>query len=74
MEHVPSQFKSSKNPAGVGPYFGVTKDDGLGKKLQVMWCDQQKMDIDQVLSWQCPPINKKKSIRVKDKSGKPLNI
>ena len=68
MEHDPGEFKSSENPKGVGPYFGVTKDDGMdpSHKLYVRWCDKQTLQIEQIASWVCPPVNEKAALRVKD--------
>ena len=73
MEHEPSEFKSTENPFGVGPCFGITQGDGLdhSNQLDVIWCDKKQMDIAQILAWLCPPVNKDKPVRVRDPdSGK----
>ena len=77
MEHSPDEFKTPENPIGVGPYFGVTCDDGLDcmNKLLVHWCDKKTMKIPIVLSWLCPPVTKKTPVRVKDPdSGKVVQL
>ena len=63
MEHDPTNFeKNEDNPIGVGPDFGQTVDDGLDadNQLDVLWTDKKKEKISQILSWRCPPVNKKK--------------
>ena len=77
MEHDPQEFKSENNPIGVGPTFGVTKDDGINEsnELDVLWCDNERLPIPQTLSWQCPPVNRNKSWRVKHpETGKQTNL
>ena len=66
MEHEPEEFESEDNPAGVGPYFGTTLDDGLDPlgMLHVFWADGKTLKIRQTFSWLCPPPSKK-PIRVK---------
>ena len=65
MEHEPEEFASEANPAGVGPYFGTTLNDGLDPSgmLHVYWADGKKMKIRQTYSWLCP--HPGKPIRVK---------
>ena len=71
LEHFPKDYKTSTNPLGVGPHFGITKKED-GDNLIVDWCDGECETIQKINTCVCP--FEGESICGKDNQGNQLKL